>query len=170
MITMRCLAGVARVTARERQLGVGGVGDHAVVGRIHGEGRLVHDVGVRARERADLDLVSGRELVDVVEGRAVSRAVTRDRGVADLARQRCPRVVPRALREVGELHALPDDPVDADLLDDDLADDPALRGATSYFGLKVVVVVGCGRPGLGVEVGTVTTGSSSCVWSSSLWN
>ena len=37
LMTMRCARGVARVAARERELGVGRVGDDAVVGRLHRE-------------------------------------------------------------------------------------------------------------------------------------
>ena len=98
---------VHRVARRERQFGdgrVGGRDDEVVVGPDDlGRRHLVHEAV--AGEHRDDDLVAGRELVDVAERLAERRAVAGDRGIAELAGQRCVGIVTRALLEVLVRHA-----------------------------------------------------------------
>ena len=163
LMTMRLPRGVARVAARERELGVGRVRDDAVVGRVDRE-RLSC-----TRRRCTCPRTSRIWIWSPGASSSTRKngapCVVRWPAIAALPiwpGSGVPGIVARALGEVGELHALPEDPVDVDLLDDDLADDPALgRGD-----LELGVDRGGGGvrvlPGLaGFVVGAVTTGLSS---------
>ncbi len=85
LTTMRSRRAALGVTGDERERGRLGLVDDPQVGRLDDD-RLAHCVGVIGVGHVEDDLVSGRELVDVTERVAVRHAVTREHGVAALAR------------------------------------------------------------------------------------
>ena len=105
-----------RCTGSQCQCGrirVGGGDDFRVFLRADDE--LVADfVDESSRQCVDLDAVACREVIQVVEGRAVCGAVAGDGGVAQLARHRSFGKVSWALLEVGRVDALHDGPLEAD--------------------------------------------------------
>ena len=115
----------ARIARREGELVAQDVVDH---GRVTGrdDEALGGVVDEDALERGEDDRVADLDRVEVVEGVAVRGAVAGDGGVAGLARQGRPGVVPRPLAEIGRVRALHHDLVEADHRDPDVPDRAAL--------------------------------------------
>ena len=140
---------VLRIARRERERGARRLVEH--LGLLRCDDQLLgHRIPVGAGEGLDRDLVAGGELVEAVERRAVGRAVTGDRGVAELTRHGRVGVVAGSLAQVGHGDALDHGRVDADLRDADHRDRLAVGRRWEGEGGRGGTRDGLGRvPGVG---------------------